>query len=99
MYVLLRKYDRSTYRRRPGTDSTYGQKMVRVGELAHKNTFILYSILTIRSIIITFVKMKVSASLIATWFVLSSSGGWVSVKNDEVEATVVAVLCVAAFLL
>ena len=66
--------------------------MVRVGELAHKNTFILYSILSIRSISVT-VTMKVSPSVIAKWVVLASSGGWVSVKNDDVEATVVASLC------
>ncbi len=86
----------------------YVQEMVPyalgVGKLEARSQILSHSsysnsIVSIRSIIITFVKMKVSPSLIATWVVLSSSSGWVSVKNDEVEVTVVAVLCVAAFLL
>ena len=39
--------------------------------------------------------MKVSPSVLASccWAALASSGGWVSVKNDDVEATVVALSC------
>ena len=39
------------------------------------------------------VTMNISPSVLATWAVLVSSGVWVSVKNDDVEATVVASLC------
>ena len=65
--------------------------IVRIGERSQKpsSNFIV----SIRSIIITFVTMKLSPSLMATWVVLSSSGVWVSVKNDDVEVTVVALSC------
>ena len=45
--------------------------------------------------------MEVSPHVLATccWAVLAPSIVWVSVKNDDVEVTVVAVLYVAAFLL
>ena len=39
------------------------------------------------------VTMNISPSMLATWVVLASSGGWVSVKNDDVEVTVVALSC------
>ena len=45
------------------------------------------------------VTMNISPSVLATWAVLVSSGVWVSVKNDDVEDIVFAVLYVVAFLL
>ena len=65
----------------------YVQEMVPSSSLTlHKS---------IRSNIITFVTMKISPSVIATccWAVLASSDVWVSVKNDDLEATVVALSC------
>jgi len=43
--------------------------------------------------------MKISPSVLVTCAVLESSGVWVSIKNDDVEDIVCAVLYVAAFLL
>ena len=43
--------------------------------------------------------MKLSPSVLVTLALLASSGVWVSVKNDDVEVAVVAVLYVVAFLL
>jgi len=37
--------------------------------------------------------MIISPSVLVTWAVLASSGVWVSSKNDDLEATVVALSC------
>ena len=46
-----------------------------------------------------YVTMKISASVLITWAGIDPSGVLVSIKNDDVEDIVVAVLYVAAFLL
>ena len=79
----------------------YVQVRVVGVELVHKHQYIppILLCLSTRSIIITFVTMNISPSVLATLAVLASSGVWVSVKNDDVEVSVVAVLYVVAFLL
>ena len=93
------------FRKRPRTSKYIdyqeqcGQEMVdgtRIGDRSQKPSYNF--ILCDQKHYLT---MKTSPFVLATWLVLASFGGWVSVsvKNDDVEVTVVAVLYVAAFLL
>ena len=67
----------------------------RYCRLCTRNGALRVAHIYIRSIIITFVTMKVSPSVLATccWAVLASSVVWVSVKYDDLEATVFALSC------